>query len=586
MRDMEKSSVNWVYAAIACGIGVALSIAIGLSLQQNHQANQAIAFDNLLDRRTAELQRTINEYKLNLQNTASLITAFGHKELTPERFRDYVDSLNLKQNFPGALGLGFARKVSLDNEAAFIQEMKMKGVHDFQIRYISPSSQDRFVMQYIEPARENHSAQGLDLGSENARRENCLSAFSRAGLAVSKPITMIQNADVGRMGFTMLMPVFNKADPSNDLGIRYEELVGWVSFPMSIDRFLKPWLTQAENLQVRISFLEEANQPTLFFDNVDPKNVTLYPETAVNRDLQLGNQRWRLEYWAANPQQHGAYNPVYLLWTLIGILLSLYAAYRLKEVMDRRDSLSLHKQMLNNSAEALITEDTRGRIQLWNRAAEEMFGFDQTTVMYEPEQSLTVPDELLPAEKRLYQRASQGEVLKNIQTLRINDSAEKIHLRMNMAPVYNRNRKLIGYTKSFRDETEARMVWKDMHSLEELIAHAPDGVITLDESRKIKLANPAALLLLQGTEVKSTLTGQKITDLLAPDVLIEFENEVLKPLYKNRRVEVIFNWPVPGHIEHTQLFFRGFTLTYPDLDESICALRFDRVSKPYTNKKN
>lgn len=480
------------------------------------------------------------------------------------------------------MGLAFARKVPLEKEAEFIQEMRMKGLRDFQIRFISPSSQDRFVMQYIEPIEENHSAQGLDLGSENVRRENCLSAFSRADLSVSKPITMIQNAHVGRLGFTMLMPVFNKAVPSSDLGARYEELVGWVSFPISIDRFLKAWLAQDQTLQLRISVLEEKQTPALFFDNVEPHNVTLYPHAAASRDLQLGNRRWRLEFWPSQPDNNTPLNPVYLALTLLGIAVSGLAAYQVKRMLDRRDELRLHKQLVNNSSEALIAEDTRGRILVWNHAAEELFGLDSASVLYDQEQNLTIPDELLNSEKRLHERAAQGETLKNIQTLRISDSAKRIHLRMNLAPIYSHNRKLVGYTKSFRDETEARMVWKDIHSLEELIAHAPDGVITLDRSRKIKLANPAALLLLQGANVKSTLIGQQLTELLAPDVLLEFENEVLNPLYKNSRVQVVFNWPAPGHVEHMPLFFRGFALTYPELGESIWALRFEKTNKPYT----
>ena len=579
---MKQFSGNWVYAVVVCVLGAGLSTAIGITLQNNALENQRIAFEHLLDRRTDELQRTVNEYKLSLLNTATFITAFGQEELTPSRFSDYVTGLKLKQNFPGALGLGFARKVPLKEEPAFLREMQAKGLQDFQIRFISPSSQDRFVMQYIEPAKENYSAQGLDLGSENIRRENCLSAFSRAGLAVSKPITMIQNADVGRMGFTMLMPVFNKPIPSSDLGVRYKELLGWVSFPISIDRFLKPWMAQEPDLQVRIFVLEEADKPMLFFDNVEPKNVSLFPHTAVTRDVQLGNRSWRLEYWPVNPAKSSGHNPVYLAWILLGISLSVFAAFKLKKAMDTHDTLTLHQYMVNNSSEALIAEDSLGRILVWNRAAEELFGLDRASVLYDQEQNLTVPEELRSSEKRLHQRAALGETLKNIQTLRTNDSAQRIHLRMNLSPIYSRDKKLIGFSKSFRDETEARMLWKDMHSLEELIAHAPDGVITLDESRRIKLANPAALLLLQGMNVKSTLTGQKITDLLAPNVLVEFEQEVLHPLYKNRKVEVLFNWPVPGHIEQTPLLFRGFVLNYPDLGESVWALRFEKSSKPYT----
>jgi PAS domain S-box-containing protein len=579
---MKHLSGNWVYAIVVCFIGASLSVAIGITLQKNALDKQRIAFDHLLDRRTDELQQTVDEYKLNLLNTATFISAFGQEELTPSRFRDYVAGLNLTQNFPGALGLGFARKVPLKEEPAFLRDMQAKGLKDFQIRFISPSSQDRFVMQYIEPAKENHSAQGLDLGSENIRRENCLSAFSRAGLAVSKPITMIQNADVGRMGFTMLMPVFDKPIPSSDLGVRYKELLGWVSFPISIDRFLKTWMAQAPGLQVRIFVIEEANKPMLFFDNVEPKNVSLFPHTAVTRDVLLGNRSWRLEYWPGDPAQSSGYNPIYLAWILLGVSISIFAAFKLKKAMDAHDSLTLHEQMVNNSSEALIAEDSVGRILVWNRAAEELFGLDRASVLYDLEQNLTVPEELRSSEKRLHQRAAQGEALKNIQTLRTNDAAQRIHLRMNLSPVYSRDKKLVGYTKSLRDETEARMLWKDMHAMEELIAHAPDGVITLDQSRRIKLANPAALLLLQGTNLKSTLTGQKITDLLAPDVITEFEQEVLNPLYRNRKVEVLFNWPVLGHMEQTPLLFRGFVLSYPDLGESVWALRFEKRNNSYT----
>lgn len=579
---MKQLSGNWMYAVVLCLLGTGLSLAIGITLQNKAIEHQRLAFEHLLDRRTDELQQTVDEYKLSLLNTATFISAFGLQELTPSRFRDYVAGLNLGENFPGALGLGFARKVPLKEESRFLQEMNALGLKDFQIRLISPSSQDRFVMQYIEPAKENDSAQGLDLGSEKIRRENCLSSFSRAGLAVSKPITMIQNADVGRMGFTMLMPVFDKPVPSGDLGIRYEELLGWVSFPVSIDRFLKPWIAQEPGLQVRIFILEEANKPILFFDNVEPKNVTLFPHLATTRDVQLGNRSWRLEYWPSEPSSGSEYNPIYLAWMIFGMALSVFAAFRLKKAMDTRDSLNLHEQMVNNASEALIAEDSQGRIQLWNRAAEELFGLDRASVLNDQEHNLTVPEELQSSEKRLHQRAAQGESLKNIQTVRTNDSAQRIHLRMNLSPVYGHDRKLIGYTKSYRDETEARMLWKDMHSLEELIAHAPDGVITLDESRRIKLANPAALLLLQGANLKSTLNGQKMTDLLAPEVLTEFEQEVLNPLYRNRKVEVLFNWPVPGHMEQTPLLFRGFVLNYPDLGESVWTLRFEKRNRPYT----
>lgn len=74
---MKQFSGNWVYAVVVCVLGAGLSTAIGITLQNNALENQRIAFEHLLDRRTDELQRTVNEYKLSLLNTATFITAFA-----------------------------------------------------------------------------------------------------------------------------------------------------------------------------------------------------------------------------------------------------------------------------------------------------------------------------------------------------------------------------------------------------------------------------------------------------------------------------------------------------------------------------
>ena len=119
----------------------------------------------------------------------------------------------------------------------------------------------------------------------NANYTYSLNAFTRMGLSASKPITMIQNAHLGRQGFTMQMPVFRLPEPSKDLGLRYEELIGWIAFPISIDRMVKPWLNQEPGIQARISMVENTAEPTLFFDNVDPINITLNERQGIRRAL-------------------------------------------------------------------------------------------------------------------------------------------------------------------------------------------------------------------------------------------------------------------------------------------------------------
>ncbi|WP_334120632.1 CHASE domain-containing protein [Limnobacter sp.] len=581
---MKKNLANWMYAALAGAAGLAATTLLMLEYQHRLSIAQTTELEALVNQKTHELQRMVNRHEETLRLTANSISTYGQGRLNQVQFRTYVENLDLKNEFPGTLGMAFIRKVPVKDEAAFVSNMRKQEVPDFQVKFITPSSQDRFIIQYIEPLSDNQQAQGLDLGSENSRRKNCLNAFTRMGLSASKPITMIQNAHIGRQGFTMLMPVFLTPVPSKDLGLRYEELLGWIAFPISIDRMVKPWLAQEPRMQARISMVESTAEPTLFFDNVDPANITLYPHQSIRRNIQLGNRHWLLEYWPEKPVDAGLQPIALLTWILTGVLLSILLAVRVKKQLGRREAMLLQTELVNNSSEALIAEDADGRILVWNRAAEELFGHDQASVLYEHERNLILPDELKATEKRLHQRAAEGETLKNIETVRINNADQLISLSMNIAPLYNGKRTLIGFIKSFRDVTEARQIWKDMHMLEELISHAPDGVLTLDHSRKIKFANPAAMLLLQGTEIKPTLVGLCITDLLAPDLRIDFENQVLNPLFNHGRVHVAFDWSTAENDTFERLSFRGISLRQSDINESCWGLRFEKINHSDTQQ--
>lgn len=63
---MKQLSGNWMYAVVLCLLGTGLSLAIGITLQNKAIEHQRLAFEHLLDRRTDELQQTVDEYKLSL----------------------------------------------------------------------------------------------------------------------------------------------------------------------------------------------------------------------------------------------------------------------------------------------------------------------------------------------------------------------------------------------------------------------------------------------------------------------------------------------------------------------------------------
>ena len=86
--------------------------------------------------------------------------------------------------------------------------------------------------------------------------------------------------------------------------------------------------------------------------------------------------------------------------------------------------------------------------------------------------------------------AAEGEHLMDIPTQRINDAAKTIHLRMNLSPVFSTSKQLLGFTRSYRDETETRQAWRDINALEEFQEGqiVVDGIDMLDPKTDINHA--------------------------------------------------------------------------------------------------
>ncbi|HWE23607.1 MAG TPA: CHASE domain-containing protein [Myxococcales bacterium] len=115
----------------------------------------------------------------------------GAHEVTRDDFRAYVHAMDLDARYPGALAIGFVKRVPAAERAAFETGMRRAGFPDFHVWPTSPG--DAYPVVFIEPFDErNRRAFGFDMYSEPVRREAMDRAARGAAAAATPVLTIVQ----------------------------------------------------------------------------------------------------------------------------------------------------------------------------------------------------------------------------------------------------------------------------------------------------------------------------------------------------------------------------------------------------------
>jgi PAS domain S-box-containing protein len=133
-------------------------------------------------------------------------------------------------------------------------------------------------------------------------------------------------------------------------------------------------------------------------------------------------------------------------------MISLY-----REVTQTKEYL---ESLIDNSADAIVTSDLNGIVTSWNQGAEKTYGFieAEATERYLP----FVPEFLVETEKEYTQRVRNGEVLKDIETVRRKKDGTLIEVSLTLSPITDASGTIIGVSGISRDISERKAVEKEL----------------------------------------------------------------------------------------------------------------------------
>jgi diguanylate cyclase (GGDEF)-like protein/PAS domain S-box-containing protein len=121
---------------------------------------------------------------------------------------------------------------------------------------------------------------------------------------------------------------------------------------------------------------------------------------------------------------------------------------------DLRQTKDTLAAVIDASPVAIVCSDLDRRIFLWNRAAEEMFGYSAEEVL--AQNVSIVPPEAEEESRALFERTMAGETLRDVQVKRMREDGSLIDVRVASARMYNPDGTVRGSARAYEDITDRK----------------------------------------------------------------------------------------------------------------------------------
>lgn len=321
-----------------------LLIPLGLTFYVWYTASQSAyektqnRFETLAVESEKNLINRLNAYSHALLGGAGFFQ--GSEFVSRAEWKNYVETIRIKDNFPGINGIGTINPVSPDEKDAFIADVRQDGAPDF---IIHPETEGKpyYVITYIEPEENNKEAIGLNIAFEKNRMEAAEMARDTGNPAITKRIDLVQ-VDGITSGFLLLHPVYKPDMPVNTVDERRAALQNWVYAPFIANNFLKGLSDhQKGNMTLTIYDGKSVDESQIIYSN-NRHSENHVSAHQVQKTLTVMQQEWTLVWKSTNAfeQKNHDNNLIFIL--VGGILFTgLLAVFLMATSVQRAETMAL-----------------------------------------------------------------------------------------------------------------------------------------------------------------------------------------------------------------------------------------------------
>jgi CHASE1-domain containing sensor protein len=388
------STMPVVIVAIFISLVAATVIATLLVRSTNEavsQHNLADAVDTAIDSINTELTEGISQ----LHGIQGLFNASN--SVTREEFSIFVERF-LKEPH-GVQALEWIARVPASQKERYINGVRQEGFEGFII-HPATEAQDFFPVTYLAPFSGNTAALGFDLNSEEIRRAALIKAWETGELAITDPITLVQETGT-QLAFLAYAPIYSTKDIPPTLQERRDSLVGFGLGVIRFGDFINHSLPASFDPDIGIIVIDVDDHPkheSVYYTNLEPIERTLDDQgSQVARSVAVGDKEWIFHFTA--PPGYGLSGLERAAWILVlaaglffsivilSIVLLLYRSRQaaLALSVERQESEQIQRaladdltQLIETANNPIFGVDMDGLVNVWNQAMEGVTGISNT----------------------------------------------------------------------------------------------------------------------------------------------------------------------------------------------------------------
>jgi PAS domain S-box-containing protein len=472
----------------ACGL-ILLSCALAYYQQLNNARTLAQASSKAAQHAADQMVETMRRYQYGLRGARGAVLSLGEANLSRQSFYNYSLTRDIGQEFPGARGFGFIRRVAPEQLTSFVASARTDGKADFAIRQLQRHDGDRYVIQYVEPAAPNLPAIGLDIASEENRRNAAVAAMRSGEVRLTGPITLVQALGRPSQSFLIMMPVYRSYTTPADAVAREAALIGWTYAPLVTQDVLVAANLGGGGGVITLDDITEHLPGQRFFRS---NQSDLPAGAAVSVERTVYGRRWQLRFEPLPRfvESLGMTRPLRVL--AVSLMLSMISTVAfgllLAYIRGRRRLIGEQARLatiVESSLDGIIGMDLNGTVQSWNSGAERLFGYSAQDAIGQKLARLIGPLELEHDERDILARIAEGAEIGNFQTTRRHRDGQLLQVSVSVASIRDASGRIIGASKTVRDISELMTAQRHIEELNaNLELQVAQRTVELSDTRK------------------------------------------------------------------------------------------------------
>lgn len=298
-KDAQANIFNFSYSVLA--MLLLLTVGVAYVFYTSARSKDAIRFTNETDRVQSAIENRIKIYIGLLNGGRGFLESTSN--LDHQKFAAYADSLDLQANYSGLRSIGFIKTIQAEDNAAFVEKMRLEGYPDFHIFPEAQKAEYQAII-YVQPLDDKSmKGIGFDFSSEAARSEALERARNTGKAAASgKLVPIIAPEENGTQArIVIFLPVYGENLWSGSFSAGPAGIQGYIYGAFIAENFLAEINKEVANKDVSLKIYDkEVGPDNLLAETREQPNsgFLIFPNETYSRraEFEIAGRPWIIDY--------------------------------------------------------------------------------------------------------------------------------------------------------------------------------------------------------------------------------------------------------------------------------------------------